>query len=149
MRGTLHLVTADDCLLLRPLVQPVLDRELVRHSEYGRSLDGVDLDEVMAFAGPLLAERPRTGPQLRAALAERFPDLHAAALAYACRNRAGLRPGAAEGRVGQVGAGHVDHCRSVVGSSARGQAVDRRGRRALPARLRAGVGRRRRGLVRD
>ena len=87
MRGTLHLVTADDCLLLRPLVQPVLDRELVRHSEYGRSLDGVDLDSVMAFAGPLVAERPHTGPQLRAALAERFPDLHAAALAYACRNR--------------------------------------------------------------
>ncbi|MGH3093488.1 MAG: DNA glycosylase AlkZ-like family protein, partial [Gaiellaceae bacterium] len=27
MRATIHLVSADDCLLLRPLTQPVLDRE--------------------------------------------------------------------------------------------------------------------------
>jgi len=76
MRGTLHLVTADDCLLLRPLVQPVLDRELAHHSEYGASLVGVDVDAVLAFARPLLEERPRTGTQLRAAIAARFPHLH-------------------------------------------------------------------------
>jgi hypothetical protein len=87
MRGTLHLVTADDCLLLRPLFQPVLDNELARHPDHGPALAGVDLEEMMAFARPLLAEQPRTGPQLRAAFAERFPDLDAAALAYACRNR--------------------------------------------------------------
>ena len=34
MRGTIHLVSADDCLLLRPLVQPVLDRELARALEF-------------------------------------------------------------------------------------------------------------------
>ena len=87
MRGTLHLVSADDCLLLRPLVQPILDRELARHRDYGPALAGVDVDTVLAFARPFLAERPRTGPQLRAAIAERFPHLDAAALAYACRNR--------------------------------------------------------------
>jgi hypothetical protein len=87
MRGTLHLVTADDCLVLRPLVQPVLDQELARHSTYGPALRGVDLDAVIAFAAPLLAERPFTGPQLRAAMATQFPDDNPAALAYACRNR--------------------------------------------------------------
>ena len=44
MRGTLHLVTADDCLLLRPLMQPVLDAELARHRDHGPALAGVDLD---------------------------------------------------------------------------------------------------------
>jgi hypothetical protein len=86
MRGTLHLVTAEDALVLRPLVQPVLDGELTRHSEYAQPLRTLDLGPVMAFARPLLATQPRTGAELRAALAAEFPDLHAAALAYACRN---------------------------------------------------------------
>ena len=86
MRATLHLVSADDCLLLRPLMQPVLGRELARHPQYGPAHLEVDLDAVLAFARPLLAERPRTGAELRAALEERFPDQDASALAYACRN---------------------------------------------------------------
>ncbi len=34
MRATIHLVAADDCLLLRPLMQPVLDAELARHPAF-------------------------------------------------------------------------------------------------------------------
>jgi len=90
MRGTIHLVSAEDCLVLRALAQPVLDAELARHPEYGPALDGLDLGPVLAFARPLFAERPRTGPELRAAMAERFPDRDPAALAYACRNHLGL-----------------------------------------------------------
>ena len=86
MRATIHLVSADDCLTLRPLMQPVLDAELRRHPEYAPKLAGVDMAPVLAFARPLLAEAPRTGGQLRAALAERFPEHDGAALAYACRN---------------------------------------------------------------
>jgi hypothetical protein len=86
MRATLHLVTADDCLVLRPLAQPVLDAELARHMEYGPLLGGVDLAPVLAFGRGFLADAPRSGNELRAALAERFPDLPEAALAYACRN---------------------------------------------------------------
>ncbi|MGH3023306.1 MAG: winged helix DNA-binding domain-containing protein [Gaiellaceae bacterium] len=86
MRSTLHLLSAADALVLRPLAQPLLDRELARHPQFGPALDGVDLDAVLAFARPLLAERPRTGPELRAALAERFPAHDPPALAYACRN---------------------------------------------------------------
>jgi hypothetical protein len=85
MRGTIHLVSADDALFLRPLMQPVLAAELARHSQFAPELVGVDLEPVMAYARPLLADTPMSGAQLRSALAERFPDLHAAAAAYACR----------------------------------------------------------------
>jgi hypothetical protein len=85
MRGTIHLVTADDALALRPLVQPVLDAELSRHAEFSPQLAGLDLGPALAFGRSLMAERPRTGPELRAAMAERFPDQPAPALAYACR----------------------------------------------------------------
>ena len=86
MRATIHLVSADDCLLLRPLMQPVLDGELARHRDFAPALRGVELGAVLAFARALLDERPRTGPELRAAHAERFPAEDPAALAYACRN---------------------------------------------------------------
>ncbi|HEV2784838.1 MAG TPA: winged helix DNA-binding domain-containing protein, partial [Solirubrobacteraceae bacterium] len=85
MRATIHLVSAGDCLTLRPLMQPVLDAELRRHRDHAPLLAGIDLAPVLAFVRELVAERPRTGPQLRAALQERFPQHDAAALAYACR----------------------------------------------------------------
>lgn len=85
MRGTIHLVTADDALWMRPLTQPVLDIEIARHSEFAPVLVGVDMEPVLAYARPLLAAQPMSGQRLRAALAERFPDLHSGALAYACR----------------------------------------------------------------
>lgn len=85
-RGTVHAVTADDCLLLRPLAQPILTQQLHSHSDYRGRFDGVDLDDVMAFARGVLSEQPRTTSQLREAIAGRFPQHHAPALAFACRN---------------------------------------------------------------
>lgn len=85
MRATIHLVSADDCLTLRPLVQPVLDAELARHPEFAAPVRRADLPRVLAYAGAFLAEQPRNGRALRAALATAFPDDDPAALAYACR----------------------------------------------------------------
>ncbi|HSI30961.1 MAG TPA: winged helix DNA-binding domain-containing protein, partial [Miltoncostaeaceae bacterium] len=85
MRATIHLVSADDCLALRPLMQPVLDAELSRHPEFSPELRGVDLRPVLALAHELLGERPLTQAEIRAAMQERFPGLHSGALAYACR----------------------------------------------------------------
>lgn len=105
MRTTIHLVSADDCLVLRPLVQPALDGELARHREHAPKLRGVDLAPVLAFATRILGERPHTGPQLRAALAAQFPDHDPAALAYACRNNLALvqvPPRGVWGRTSQV-----------------------------------------------
>ena len=83
MRGTIHLVAAADALPLRRLVQPVYDALVWRHRDLSPLLRGVDLDPVVAFARELLRERPQALPELRAALAERFPAHDAAALAHA------------------------------------------------------------------
>ncbi len=85
MRGTIHLVSSRDARWMRPVTQPVMDQEILRHSEYAPLLVGVDLEPVLTFAGEALAETPMAARALRSVLAAEFPDLDAAALAYACR----------------------------------------------------------------
>jgi len=89
MRGTIHLVMADDAFGLRPLVLPVLEKELARHSQFAPLLRDVDLGPVLDHARAFLAE-PRPTKELREELGRRFPDLDPAALAYACRNHLAL-----------------------------------------------------------
>ena len=89
LRGTIHLLTAADCLAIWPLEQPVLEQELRNHRDFAPLLAEIDLTEPMAWARSYLVE-PRTQPQLKAALAKQFPDLDPAALAFACRNRLAL-----------------------------------------------------------
>jgi hypothetical protein len=84
-RGTVHAVTADDCLVLRPLAAPILAQQLRNHPVHGHVSEAADLDGVMAAAAEILAA-PRSTRELRDALAERFPNHDAAALAFACRN---------------------------------------------------------------
>jgi hypothetical protein len=53
MRNTLHLVTADDCLTLRPIVQRLLTRAY-------KTADRTKLDEIVAAGRAILDEQPRT-----------------------------------------------------------------------------------------
>ena len=84
LRATLHLVTAEDALALRPVLAPVLDRSFRSGSPFGRQLEGVDLVGITAFGRALMEEAPRTRSELMPLLAERWPDRDPAALAYAC-----------------------------------------------------------------
>ncbi|MGW0986944.1 winged helix DNA-binding domain-containing protein [Streptomyces sp. NPDC002486] len=84
MRSTIHTHTADDCLTLRPLVQPARDRELVT---FRKGLAGVDLDRLAALARDLVETEPRTMTQLREALLREWPDADPQALAVAARCR--------------------------------------------------------------
>ncbi len=102
MRGTIHLVTADDALVLRPLTQPVLDMEIARHSEFAPVLVDVDLTPVLEVAHPLAAATPMNGTKLRAALGERFPDHHAGAPRLHVPLQAAARAGAARGVWGKT-----------------------------------------------
>jgi Winged helix DNA-binding domain len=85
MRTTLHLVSADDCLTLDPLLRPVLERGFWTGTPFGRRIRGVDIDAVLGAGRALLDERPRTNAELRAHLGRRWPDHDASSLAYAVR----------------------------------------------------------------
>jgi hypothetical protein len=86
MRGTIHLVTARDCLRLRPVLQPFLERQVWANATHGRAhLEGVDLDAVLAAGRALVQEEPRTLAALRELLGARWPDREPSALAYAVR----------------------------------------------------------------
>jgi Winged helix DNA-binding domain len=72
MRGTIHLVSARDCLPLRRLLQPVLERAL--RGTFGKQLAGVDPVAVAAAGRTLVESEPMTFSQLGDALAGDFPD---------------------------------------------------------------------------
>ncbi len=90
MRNTVHLVTARDCLALRPLMQPVFDRSLYASRANREGIEGVDVEALVAAGRVLLEERPRTAKELGVLLKERWPERDAASLARAVRHVAPL-----------------------------------------------------------
>jgi hypothetical protein len=82
MRVTIHLVTAEDCVGLRPVLQRVMERGWAS-SPFARNLVGVPLDELLPLGTKLLSESPRTRAELAPLLAERWPDRDPDSLVYA------------------------------------------------------------------
>ena len=85
LRTTIHLMTADDWLALRPVLQVVSDRGFATGSPFGRQLAGMDIGEVLDAGREALAEQALTASQLRKILGARWPDRDASSLAYAVR----------------------------------------------------------------
>jgi hypothetical protein len=83
MRGTVHLVSAADCLQLRPLTRGIYER--LMRSNYRRRLEGLDMWEVAEAGLELLRQQPRTARELARLLGERWPGRDADALAQAPR----------------------------------------------------------------
>lgn len=83
MRSTIHLVTAADCLWLRPLVEPVIERSTM--GAFGRHLIGLARADLVAAARESLVDRPLTFSDLGRALARWWPERDPAALAQAAR----------------------------------------------------------------
>lgn len=112
MRGTVHLVSAADACFLRPLVQPLLDRDIRTNLQHARHLTDLELPKVADTARLVLAERPHTAKELGVALAERWPDREPAALAHAARGLLPLvqvPPRAVWGRAGQTAYHTAEH----------------------------------------
>ena len=78
MRWTLHVVTARDCLDLRPLVQPVMDQRM--RSLFGRHLDDVDLTELATRGRALVELEPRSLGDVGRMLASDFPGVEPSVL---------------------------------------------------------------------
>jgi hypothetical protein len=87
MRGTIHLVTARDCLALRTVVQRVLDRGLTTNKQYALDVTGPDLEALVGDGRALLEEQPRTPKELGRLLGERWPGRDPASLAHAMRSQ--------------------------------------------------------------
>ncbi|MEW9551399.1 winged helix DNA-binding domain-containing protein [Nonomuraea sp. NPDC050783] len=82
-RSTIHLVSARDCLAMRPLLAPVTER--MTRSTFGRRLAGVDLDELAKVGRELLESRPMTFAELGRELATRWPEADPHALGQGVR----------------------------------------------------------------
>lgn len=89
MRGTIHLLTPDDALMLRPWTQPRMEQEL-RTSPSTKPALGVDRAAFGAALSEVLAEGPLTQKALSAELAARFPGVPATALGQLARVTAPL-----------------------------------------------------------
>ncbi|WP_234293169.1 winged helix DNA-binding domain-containing protein [Fictibacillus sp. FJAT-27399] len=84
MRSTIFLVTKRDCMVIRPLVQPVMDRTL--RANFGQKLMGLDYEKLSKFSRNLVESQPRTLNDLGKLLKEKWFDKEPAALAAAARN---------------------------------------------------------------
>ncbi|HJT92925.1 MAG TPA: winged helix DNA-binding domain-containing protein [Mycobacterium sp.] len=85
MRGTIHLVTANDCHRVRPMIQPMLDRTLTS-AVHAKPLADVDVDAVVDAAKALLDAEALTPAEVGARLAEQWPGTPPAALTEAARS---------------------------------------------------------------
>ncbi|MFD5091208.1 winged helix DNA-binding domain-containing protein [Amycolatopsis thailandensis] len=101
MRGTVHLVTAEDALAFWPTMKPVVERGFLGH--YSREIAGLDLGAIAGAGRDLLAGGHRTRAEIRTALADRWPGADPTTLAYAVNSLLPLAHVTPRGLWGQSG----------------------------------------------
>ncbi|CAH1199291.1 hypothetical protein PAECIP111893_01297 [Paenibacillus plantiphilus] len=88
MRSTIHLVTASDCLSLRPLLHAVQTRAL--NGAYGKQLAGLDVQAIAEAGRALVEEYPRTYNELGTLLQKQWTNCSTEALAGVVRTEVPL-----------------------------------------------------------
>jgi hypothetical protein len=128
MRNTLHLVTAADCLALRPVVHGVLTRAYVKG-------DSKTMAAIVDAGRAIVEAQPRTNMDLGQLLRLQFPDHDAETLGYAVRNHLALVQLPPRGLWGKRGAAMLATAESWIGrplaSSSRPDEMIRRYLRAF------------------
>jgi hypothetical protein len=89
LRGTVHLLVADDALILRQWTAPVHEREIRISQSIGLARD-VDRESFVDALSTLLAGAPKPQKALGSALAERFPGVPPTQLGQLARSVAPL-----------------------------------------------------------
>jgi winged helix DNA-binding protein len=84
MRCTVHLTTADDFRMLRPVLQSVMERRFAS-TQFARQIEGVPVAELLTAGRELVEQEPRSNAQLSRELNARWPHADPDALAYAIR----------------------------------------------------------------
>lgn len=82
LRGTIHLVTSDDWLRLRPTLERVLARTF-GSTQFSKDIAGVPIEDLLALGRTLLEEKPRTRAELHPLLSKKWPESAAPSLAQA------------------------------------------------------------------
>jgi hypothetical protein len=86
MRGTVHVLTADDALPLRRWVQPALDR-VSATNQTSRPAAHLSTDQLDAVVRPFLGDDARPHAEIGEALAAAFPGVPEVALRHVSRER--------------------------------------------------------------
>ncbi len=89
MRSTIHLVSAEDCLRMRRVTQPAMDRDLAG-SRWGKGVVGVDFGALENETQRVLEQGPLVAADLGRELAKRWRKRDPGSLAYAARNTMAL-----------------------------------------------------------
>jgi hypothetical protein len=72
LRGTLHIIAADDYLQFHSLLKPALTRNLYL---FAQRTEGFDLERFIAEMQAYIREQPRTAVELRAKMEELYPGM--------------------------------------------------------------------------
>ncbi|MGZ3584309.1 MAG: winged helix DNA-binding domain-containing protein, partial [Ktedonobacterales bacterium] len=72
LRGTLHLMSAEDYLHIHPILQPALSRNL---HLFARQTPGFDMERFTALMRSYVQEQPHTAVELRARMEELYPGM--------------------------------------------------------------------------
>ena len=118
MRSTVHLLVADDALMLRQFTRPIHERER-KVSQMVRPAIDVDLDEFTLRSASALSDGPLPVKTLGEALAERFPGVPPNALGPPGPGRGSRSPSCRRVAAGSSRAAWSTSSSTLAGASAR------------------------------